>query len=436
VNRELVGASLDVSGLFPTVAQIADGAAPAGDEVGQVVMTQMAPRAVVGLRVPGDHVTASIDQLLVGVHHVVVEVSCEVVDEGADGVRMDHVVVITDRDQRAAGGIETVVRGGGDPAVLDPTDQPTVVGEIGPLVQEIDDTSVGRRIVDHDAFPVRRRLGGDGIELCDQRRVRRVVHRQPDRHRGDPGAGAFEGPSWHAEMLPMPHDGAGEPHRSLCGTAALPTLAVMSPTRVDVVVLTFAAAPGMLEDAVRSVLDRSHAASAGTERSVRVWIVDNGAHAADRLAAATWRDQPMVDAVRLIVSADNRGYAAGMNVGLDAAVEAGADVVVLLNDDVVVADGWLEPLLAEFDDVEVGAVQPLLVTPGGATINSAGVDIDRFGAGNDRMMSEPVVSAPEPVDIEVFTGGAVATIRFTPATFAVSTDICAEATMGNLPPGT
>ena len=34
------------------------------------------------------------------------------------------------------------------------------------------------------------------------------------------------------------------------------------------------------------------------------------------------------------------------------------------------------------------------------------------------------------------TGGAEATIRGTPATEAVNTDIWAEATMGNLPPGT
>ena len=35
-----------------------------------------------------------------------------------------------------------------------------------------------------------------------------------------------------------------------------------------------------------------------------------------------------------------------------------------------------------------------------------------------------------------FTGGAEATMRGTPATEAVSTDMCAEATIGNLPPGT
>ena len=33
-------------------------------------------------------------------------------------------------------------------------------------------------------------------------------------------------------------------------------------------------------------------------------------------------------------------------------------------------------------------------------------------------------------------GGAQAITRFTPATFAVSTLICAEATIGYLPPGT
>ena len=33
-------------------------------------------------------------------------------------------------------------------------------------------------------------------------------------------------------------------------------------------------------------------------------------------------------------------------------------------------------------------------------------------------------------------GGVAAMMRGTPATLAVATDMCAEATMGNLPPGT
>ena len=180
----------------------------------------------------------------------------------------------------------------------------------------------------------------------------------------------------------------------------------MSPTRVEVVVLTFDAAPGMLEDAVRSVLDHSDDADA----SVGLHVIDNGTHAADRLARATWRDRPLDEVVRLTVSAENRGYAGGMNAGIDAATDA--EVVVLLNDDVMVAEGWLAPLLAEFAAPDVGAVQPLLVAPGGAEINSAGVVIDRFGAGSDRLRSEPVSAAgSEAIDIDVFTGGAVALSR-------------------------
>ena len=178
--------------------------------------------------------------------------------------------------------------------------------------------------------------------------------------------------------------------------------------------LTFDAAPGMLEDAVRSVLEQSMQITsdtpAGAGVSVGVHVVDNGSSAVERLAAATWRDRPLAEAVRLTVSSENRGYAGGMNIGLDAA--SGVDVVVLLNDDVTVTDGWLEPLLAEFTAPDVGAVQPLLVSPGGTEINSAGVIVDRYGAGSDHLRAEPVAAAGvAPIDIDVFTGGAVAMSR-------------------------
>lgn len=208
--------------------------------------------------------------------------------------------------------------------------------------------------------------------------------------------------------------GSGRLDDRLVTESTVPTLALMSSTRVEVVVLTFDAAPGMLEDAVRSVLeqvpDAGSSTNTGATLSVSVHVVDNGTLAVERLAAAMWRDRPLDEAVRLTVSPENRGYAGGMNIGLESAEDA--DVVVLLNDDVTVTGGWLEPLLAEFVAPDVGAVQPLLVMPGGAEINSAGVDLDRFGAGSDRLRSEPVsVAGVEATDIDVFTGGAVAVSR-------------------------
>jgi len=108
----------------------------------------------------------------------------------------------------------------------------------------------------------------------------------------------------------------------------------------------------------------------------------------------------------------NAGFGAGANAGFGAARRLGARVVVLLNDDVVVADGWLAPLLAELDgDERVGAVQPMLTLAGTqpVQVNSLGVSIGSDGAGNDIGIGRPAADVdPAPHDIDVFTGGAVA----------------------------
>jgi N-acetylglucosaminyl-diphospho-decaprenol L-rhamnosyltransferase len=168
-----------------------------------------------------------------------------------------------------------------------------------------------------------------------------------------------------------------------------------------VVVLTFDAAPGMLEAAVDSVLD-------GSPSDVDLIVVDNARSARSRLTRAG-----TLDRVHLLESAQNGGYGSGMNLGIDAALQAGADVVILLNDDVVVADGWVEPLLNELcKDETIGAVQPLLTQYGCDTVNSAGVVIDDAGAGSDRLRGMAVSEvADRVVEIEAFTGGAVAIRR-------------------------
>jgi GT2 family glycosyltransferase len=59
--------------------------------------------------------------------------------------------------------------------------------------------------------------------------------------------------------------------------------------------------------------------------------------------------------VRVIVNAKNRGFATGCNQG---AALATAGVLVLLNDDTIVCDGWMEPLLAHLSRPTVGMVGP------------------------------------------------------------------------------
>ena len=180
----------------------------------------------------------------------------------------------------------------------------------------------------------------------------------------------------------------------------------LEPMAVAAVILTFDPAPGLLESSVRAVLE--------TAPDVHPIVVDNGERAASVLGAAN-----LIERVTLIVSERNGGYAAGMNQGIEAALAHGADHVVLLNDDVVVTPGWLEPLLDEFDaDENVGAVQPVLVWSGASTpnrwgtINSGGVTLDRFGAGSDVLRDRPLTELGQtPGQIEAFTGGAVVLSR-------------------------
>jgi GT2 family glycosyltransferase len=158
-----------------------------------------------------------------------------------------------------------------------------------------------------------------------------------------------------------------------------------------VVVTTYSAPAETLARCVRSVLE-----GGGVDR---VFVVDNGGHA---VAPAG------VDVVRV---GRNDGFGAAANIGFRLALAVGATACALLNDDVTVTPGWLDPLTAELAaDPRVGAVQPKLLVAGStpAVINSTGVALDRFGQGQDIGIGEPDDAADDVArDIGLFTGGAV-----------------------------
>ncbi|MDO8392699.1 MAG: glycosyltransferase family 2 protein [Actinomycetota bacterium] len=165
------------------------------------------------------------------------------------------------------------------------------------------------------------------------------------------------------------------------------------------VVLTYDAPEGMLRDAVSSVI-----AGAGVQRVI---VVDNGARAQQSLAGLHDGAVPL----QLVVTGRNLGFAGGMNVGIDLALQAGADAVVVLNDDVVVQPGWIEILAAELQrDATIGGVQPKLLFADREppTVNSVGVRIGPDGAGTDIGYGEPDDGRfDEPTDVEACTGGAL-----------------------------
>lgn len=168
---------------------------------------------------------------------------------------------------------------------------------------------------------------------------------------------------------------------------------------IGVVVLTYAPAPGMLEDCLTSLREPY---GLPDDEPVVVVLVDNGGVVARGSSLVT-------DEVEVLVPPTNRGFAGGMNEGVHHLLGLGARAVLILNDDVVVEPGWLGPLVAELDDPSVGAVQPkLLFDTDPPTINSLGVQLGPDGAGTDIGMHAP--DDPDdraPRDLSIFTGGAV-----------------------------
>lgn len=165
------------------------------------------------------------------------------------------------------------------------------------------------------------------------------------------------------------------------------------------VVLTYDAPEGMLRDAVASVL-----AGGGVHRVI---VVDNGVRARESLAGIDGGAVPL----EVVATGRNLGFAGGMNVGIEQALQAGADAVVVLNDDVVVEQGWLEILAAELaTDATIGGVQPKLLFADREppTVNSVGVTIGPDGAGTDIGYGEPDDGRfDEAADVDACTGGAL-----------------------------
>jgi GT2 family glycosyltransferase len=161
-----------------------------------------------------------------------------------------------------------------------------------------------------------------------------------------------------------------------------------------VVVLTYRAPEGLLEQAIDALL------AAGGPVPI---VVDNGGAAGERLGDRR---------VDLVESPRNDGYGAGMNRGMRRAFADGATYVALLNDDVIVEPGWLDAALDGFDSPSVGAVQPLLLDLDGTHVNSAGVTVDRAGQGADVGRGAPAGHDDDrPQAIDAFTGGAVVVSR-------------------------
>jgi GT2 family glycosyltransferase/glycosyltransferase involved in cell wall biosynthesis len=118
--------------------------------------------------------------------------------------------------------------------------------------------------------------------------------------------------------------------------------------------------------AVESVLEH-------TDTGVEVILVDNGS---DSCVLEQLIDSFRDTRVSILSVGVNRFFGEGNNIGAESAT---GEILVFLNNDVIVTENWLEPLIDELQrNPNVGAVGPKLLYPDG-TLQEAGAFVDKNG---------------------------------------------------------
>ena len=133
-------------------------------------------------------------------------------------------------------------------------------------------------------------------------------------------------------------------------------------------------------------------------------VVDNASSDGSDAIAAEAAERH--DSVRLLRSPTNRGYAGAVNLAL---AEARGAYIAVLNMDVIVSPGWLDPLISFLETTpEAGAACPLIVLESDpARINAAGQDVHVTALGFNRWLEEPSQRAgSEPFRVSGLHGAA------------------------------
>ena len=110
--------------------------------------------------------------------------------------------------------------------------------------------------------------------------------------------------------------------------------------------------------------------------------------------------------MRLLINSENEGYAGGNNRGIEKALAAGAEYVLILNNDTVVLPGCLTPLVDAMErDGKIGVCGCSIVNLGHASDPNLGQGISLYTATTSHWQHRR--DACEPVEVDYICGAAI-----------------------------
>jgi GT2 family glycosyltransferase len=144
---------------------------------------------------------------------------------------------------------------------------------------------------------------------------------------------------------------------------------------------------------------------------LQIVVVDNGS--TDGSADAVAATFPSATLVRFD---RNHGFAGGANAGIKRALEVGVDAVLLLNNDMVVDPGFVEPLLAALDgdDLAAAACSQILFADAPERVWYAGANVHLERGHHGRNVGygrPPIPSTSAPYRTDCACGGAMLIAR-------------------------
>jgi GT2 family glycosyltransferase len=135
-----------------------------------------------------------------------------------------------------------------------------------------------------------------------------------------------------------------------------------------------------------------------------ILVIDNGSSKVDYEKLAPLNE---IENIEVIREEKNTGFAGGVNIGIQHAIDNSYEYVALFNNDATADINWLKNLHKEFtDDKQTSAVTGLLLHQDGKTIDSTGDYYSIWGMPFPRSRGLPTNTAPQSEYVFSATGGA------------------------------